>query len=349
MKRNVTLFFLVCAAVTVLSSCATSIPVVVTRPAELDLHGAKTVAVLPFQISNSRNYDSTGNTVIDVLNAIDYLMHDDDRNEVDSANYLTSELTSRLAGSPYLTLVDSNVVKAALENGKKAPVDAYLTGKIINFEYGTDSTERKEKVEPKEKPKDDDQDYIGEKRKNEERERYVTYFKRWVRATVVYEVVDAKTNAVIGYRTKEISDTSAEQRDPVFLTSPFDLIDDNLSALVSQIVKDVQPYEETKYLSLLKDKDPELKTANQLAKEGLLDQSEQKFYALYKAEDDFVAGYNAAKLLQAQGKLTEAKALMSELVDKFADKRAMSGLRDIQYEIDQAAKLQSQLSAQQEK
>lgn len=328
MKSRTAIVSLLGAAVVLLASCATSVPVTVTRPAELDLHGAKTVSVLPFQISDDKDLQHTNSSFVNVLLALDYLLRDDDKNEVECANYLSTQLTSKLSESTYLTLVDADVVKTALAKGKKAPVDVYLTGKISNFKYGVDDKDVKEK--------EDDEEF------------YVTYYSRWVRATIVYEVVDSKTNQIIAYREKEINQKSTEQKKYNDVPSVFSTVKNDLNQLTTQIMKEIQPYQETKYLSLLKDKtkNPELKLANSLAKEGMVVESRQKYYAVYKSENNFEAGYNAAKLLQAEGKLEESKKLMTELVNKFGDKRAISGLRDIQYEIDQSAKLQNQLETQ---
>src|SRR5574344_956060 len=138
MKSRTAIVSLLGAAVVLLASCATSVPVTVTRPAELDLHGAKTVSVLPFQISDDKDLQHTNSSFVNVLLALDYLLRDDDKNEVECANYLSTQLTSKLSESTYLTLVDADVVKTALTKGKKAPVDVYLTGKISNFKYGVD-------------------------------------------------------------------------------------------------------------------------------------------------------------------------------------------------------------------
>lgn len=311
------------------TSCATSVPVTVTRPSEIDLNGAKSISVLPFQTSDSKNLEETGNNLIDVINVLAYIFDSSDPEETNSAEYLTDKLEQKLSSSSYLSLVASSTVKSALESKKKPPVDVYLTGKFKNFDYHTDTTVTKET-------------------KNE-KTYYTTHYTKTVSTTVVYQIVNAKTNEVIGYRSVDLSKTSNSYDDKTSLPHAYDLIKDELDRLTTRILREIQPYEETKYLSLLKDKtkNPELKTANELAKNGLIAESEAKYYSVYKSTGDFAAGYNAALLLQAEGKLADAKSLMTELVNTTGDKRAVSGLRDIQYEIDQAARLKSQRDAAQ--
>src|SRR5574344_781472 len=309
------------------TSCATSVPVTVTRPSEFDLNGAKSISVLPFQTSSSKNLEETGNKIVDVINVLSYIFDNSDPEEVNSAEYLTDQLNQRLSNSSYLTLVSSTVVKNALESRRKAPVDVYLTGKFKDFMYRTDTEDVKETKSGK--------------------TYYVTKYKKYVSTTVIYQIINARTNEVIGYRNVDLDETSQSYDSRKELPRAYDLIKGDLDNLTRKILKEIQPYEETKYLSLLKDKtkNPERNTANQLAKNGLGAESEAKYYSVYQSTGDFTAGYNAALLLQAQGKLTEAKSLMTELVNTTGDKRAVSGLRDIQYEIDQATRLKNQRAA----
>jgi len=327
MKKQ-TAFAAAIVAALMLVSCATSVPVSVTRPAELDLNGAKTIAILPFQISTSQYHEESGNTVIDVINAISYLFNKDDPDEISSAECLTNALTQRLSNSSYLTLVDSSTVKRTLQLGRKAPVDVYLTGKITQFESRIDTQKVNEKVN----------------------DVYTTvlHYKRTVNVTVVYQIVDASTSTVIAYRSRNLSESSADDKMKSNLPGAYDVISSRLVGLCDQIMKEIQPYSETKYLSLLKDKtkNPELKTANELAKQGLVVQAEQRYYAVYQSTGDFASGYNAAKLMQAEGKLEGARALMEELVNRTGDKRAITALSDIMYEINQSARLEHQLQEQ---
>jgi hypothetical protein len=191
---------------------------------------------------------------------------------------------------------------------------------------------------------------ISERRTTEERDskKYtVTWYTRTVNATVTYQIVDAKTAQVISYRTQSLEESSGETEYYRNLEKPFDIVRSSLEELTNRIMRELQPYEVIKRISLLSDKtkDPDMKAADKMVKNGLVAQAETKYLSLYKTGHVFTAGYNAARLMQARGKLQEAEQLMTELVETYSDKRAMSALRDIEYEISQAKKLQRQESA----
>ena len=310
----------------VIAGCATSVPVTVTRPAELDLHGAKSISILPFQLSSSHNKENNRSETTAIINFLNFFdaLQSDDPDEISTANYLTSGLMQKLSDSRYIQVVDSSSVQRALENGTPVPTDVYLTGRISRFDSDITSSERTERQNDKECK--------------------ATYYTRIVAAAITYQIVDAKTNRVVAYKTKDLRATSREFRNPRALEKPFDIIRPDLDRLLTQIMKEIQPYSERKYISLISDKtkDPDMKTANKLVKEGFIVQSRERFMSLYKTKGYFEAGYNAGKLLQAEGKLQEAEEMMSELVNKFGNSQAVSGLSDIKYEIDQAEILKGQ-------
>jgi len=310
-------------------SCATTVPVTVTRPARLDLQGAKTIAVLPFQTSRAKTFDSTGSVYIDVINLLVYAGSGDDPNQIDAVQQLTETLTEDLSHSEYLTLIDADTVKQALEAKEKAPVDVYLTGQITHFDYSTMADDRTELVNGKSRP--------------------VRYFYKKVTATISYKIIDSETNRVIGYRTADIGRTAGPERDILMLPSPYNIIRNDLDSVAVQILKDIQPYHTTLSLKMLKSKNKSvgIKAADNLVKKGMIAEAETAYYSIYQSDKDFAAGYNAAKLMQAEGKLEDAKKLMNELVTTTGSKQAVSGLQSIQYEIDQAEKLKQQQAQKQ--
>jgi hypothetical protein len=310
------------------AGCATTVPVTVTRPAELDLRGAKSLSVLPFRLSTAKDEsgnDNKGTTIIiDIGRFFDRLAGDNPE-EVRAANFLTDQLTQKLTDSQYVQLVNSTAVQTALKNGTAVPADVYLTGKFTLFDSHIETIDRTET------------DSDGNKYTQR-------YNKKAVAASITYQIVDTKTNQIIAYKSTDIKRLSDERKDIRQLPKDFDVIRPDLERLSDQIMKELQPYKELVYVSLMSDKtkDPDMKIADQMAKNGLISQSEEKFMSIYTEKNYFVAGYNAAKLLQVQGELYKARDLMQTLVDKFGEKNAMTGLNNINYEIAQAEKLQKQ-------
>ena len=69
------------------AGCATKIPVTTMRPAELDIKGAKTMAILPVQTTDAAEVDYEHGTAI-ILELLDILAGVDSTEEKACANYL---------------------------------------------------------------------------------------------------------------------------------------------------------------------------------------------------------------------------------------------------------------------
>lgn len=323
------LMILVAVAIAVLAvSCATSVSVKVTRPAELDMRGAKSIAVLPFQPSRVKLFRGRGSRKSFLGLFIDFF-NEGNPEENRTIDLLTRELSKTFASSEDLALIDANVVRRALEYNEEPPCDAYLTGQVTDFNYRIHDRDVKKKNE--------DGDVY-----------YETVYYSEAEIDILYQVVDARTEEVIAYKTVSFKNSSSEYERRSECPDAYDLLKYRMIDLAETIAKQVQPYDVYVHLTLLddKEKNPENKVANELADNGLIDESLEKYQAFYDKTGNWVAGYNAALLLQAKGQLYEAKDLMSKVVDATAEKKAISALRSIQYEIDQAERLQSQRDAQ---
>lgn len=323
MNKKIFLILSLCAAV-FLTSCSTTIHAVIQRPAELDLNGAETISVLPFQINDKGNITQNIAVIGDVITFFNTL-DNYSNGSYDVADYLTRSLEQRISGSDYLSLVYSQAVKSAIDNGKRAPCDVYLTGVVSSYKNEIVQTSRSVKEN-------------GETKK-------VPYYYREVSFSLTYQIVDSATNRIIASRTEDILAHSAEEELQEDLPDAMRTIKPKLDEAVQKIMKQIQPYSETKYIALLKDKtkDPDMKTADKYAKNGLLTSARDLYLRLYQTRGYFEAGYNAAIILEAQGNYREAYEEMQDLVFKYNDRRAVSALNDIQYEIDSQDMLKKQL------
>jgi len=302
-------------ATLVLTSCASTISTTVQRPAVLNLHGANSISVLPFQTSA---YGDDG--AISILGFFRAIFDDDYDDKRRICNQITNELTSSLLDTGFMDVVGAKRVQTALENGSKIPCDVYLTGYISDY---------KESLEKD--WSDDDECW---------------YYKKNLKLRIVYEVIDTKSNYVIQRKSRSYDKTSSKERNSRNLPSSFSMVESDLNYLVRQIMKELQPYEETKYLKLIDDKDKseEMKAAKQLAKDGNLEKSLSSYKKIYNSTGLFEAGYNAGIILEAQGKLNDAEDLMQQLYETTGERKALTALNDIQEEKASAKKLFDQLS-----
>ena len=148
MKTFKTSLILLCGALLFLSSCATTVNVRLTRPAQLDLNGAKTIAVLPFKpCSYYREYNteaSIGRKI--VVNSFYQIFEIKDPNEQMTIDSLHNQIERGLLNSPYIQLVSSDSVERALKKGTLNPADVYLTGEVYYFEIRDKRSEERRQV-----------------------------------------------------------------------------------------------------------------------------------------------------------------------------------------------------------
>ena len=131
------------------------------------------------------------------------------------------------------------------------------------------------------------------------------------------------------------------------MPSAYEIIENDLDSLVKQIMKELEPYDEQIELKLMSDKskNPDMELAKKYVENNLIEKALDKYQEVYTETGMFEAGYNAAILYEAYGDLQTAKTIMTRLVDATGDKKAVSALANINYEIQQEEKLHQQTEA----
>ena len=131
------------------------------------------------------------------------------------------------------------------------------------------------------------------------------------------------------------------------LPSPFEMARYKLQSKAENLINGFTPHEMTRYLSLLDGPKNhlEMERANELAKNDLLEQSYKKYMQIYRQENLFEAGYNAAVILESMTRFDEALDLAEELALKFNEKKAYRLVNDIKNEIAQERKYLDQIDA----
>ncbi|MCR4734843.1 MAG: PDDEXK-like family protein [Treponema sp.] len=324
MKKNVFFIFTV-ILVLFLTGCASSVKVDVTRPAELDLGGAKSVSVLEFKPSatwSGSNVYRRGQkvSILDFFFGYWDTVSDDEEYCIYE---LKNSLEKKILESGYLTLISSNIVEKELNRGSKVSADVYLVGQITNFDV-------KDKEETTRHTDDDDNVY------------YTTEYIREVKMEFYCEIIDSASNTIRGYKNFSYSNSSFREDKRSRLPSASSLMANSISYAVGDLMKALEPYTETKVLKLLSHKSEAMKNADKMVKNGLLSEGGRNFLKIYNSENLYEAGYNAAIILEALGKYNSAEELMEEVAKKFGEKKAYNALKDIRNEKKLYEKLQEQ-------
>lgn len=237
------------------------------------------------------------------------------------AKYISYSIQNELIESGFFSVIDSKSVYSALKNNQPVPCDVYIKGEVFTYF-------------------DDIRTSVVEDAENKQIE-----FVRHVSFLVSYSVINGKTQEIIGADQERFSFTSSKEAEIRDLPSALSLAQWELDFFVSNFLKKLEPYTETRKVFLLKDKTKNLdmEQASEFVKEGMLSNALEKYLKVYNELGLFEAGYNAARIMEAQGNYIEAEKLMLEIYNKTGEKKAKTAIKEIQREIIDAQILKEQL------
>ncbi len=316
-----------CAAL-IFTGCQTEVETKIERPAVLDVKNSTTVAVMPFKGSaEMAKLLDDGTYNVNLYRNIDGLTSNplkvDDEQRVMAA--ITDALINDFEKTGRFTVVPSRQVTQAEAAGKKAPADLVITGGLTYFGTALQKEQRQT---------------TDKKGGNV---RHTTYYWRDITVSVVYSVLETKTNTLLDNREAKYTVSSEPTPERSFVPEAADMAISKVKELSKSIVKDFLPYTEDVALTLLFHKDTTMKTASTNAQLGKIDLAIEQFQRIYENKGYFEAGYNKAVLLQANGELEEAYALMKEVYARFNDDKAKRALAVLEQEISSKDKLKTQV------
>ena len=310
-----------------LTGCQTEVETKIERPAALDVKNSTTVAVMPFKGSaEMAKLLDDGTYNVNLYRNIDSLTSNplkvDDEQRVMTA--ITEALINDFEKTGRFTIVPSRNVMQAEAAGKKAPADLVITGGLTYFGTALQSEQRQT---------------TDKKGGNARR---TTYYWRDITLAVAYSVLETKTNTLLENREAKYTLSSEPTPERSFVPEAADMAISKVKELSKSIVKDFLPYTEDVALTLLFHKDTTMKTASTNAQLGKIDLAIEQFQRIYDNKGYFEAGYNKAVLLQAQGELDKAYALMQEVYRRFNNDKAKRALTVLEREISSKDKLNTQ-------
>lgn len=316
-----------CAAL-IFTGCQTEVETKIERPAVLDVKNSTTVAVMPFKGSaEMAKLLDDGSYNVNLYRNIDGLTSNplkvDDEQRVMAA--ITDALINDFEKTGRFTVVPSRQVTQAEAAGKKEPADLVITGGLTYFGTALQKEQRQT---------------TDKKGGNV---RHTTYYWRDITVSVVYSVLETKTNTLLDNREAKYTLSSEPTPERSFVPEAADMAISKVKELSKSIVKDFLPYTEDVALTLLFHKDTTMKTASTNAQLGKIDLAIEQFQRIYENKGYFEAGYNKAVLLQANGELEEAYALMKEVYARFNNDKAKKALTVLEREISSKDKLKTQV------
>ncbi len=320
-----------------LSSCATTVNFRVSRPAQLDINGAGTIAVLPFKpygYTQSHSNESLGMQIL--INTFYQVFDIQDPQEKNVINNLRNQIITSLVDSPYIQLVSSDSVELALKSGAKNPADVYITGEVIYFDVNDEKHDKRKLVKESVNGKPAVYEII----------------RTWTREVTFnfrYSIVSSDNKVLYVYTFEKSKKTASDYSSKSSLPSAYSLLEDDIKNIARTIMRQIQPYSVSKSITLLelktKDKDlkARMKAADKLASNRFFNDAFEAYTQIYNDTYIVEAGYNAAIMQEALGNLSEAEKLMKEIYDRYPETRVLRALSDIRNEIDMANRLKKQI------
>lgn len=316
MKRIITIL-----TALLITGCATSVPINVTKPAEVNMAGARTIAVMDVNYSESGVID-LGRLFSQPLTTIFFGDSEKERINNDVIKYTTSSLTMSLLNTGYFTIVSSKELSQYFNDtgdvnpvsiGVKSGADAIIVGDITRMDYEDRTYFQKVSI------------YNNTEEEYEERD--IEYIDREVEFSLSYRVIDTGTGAILASRSfTEQRKDSQPIHDKYYLKSQVSLFQECVDDIMIDIARQLAPYVVTEYRYLLKDesKSDELKRAVKFVEGGLYQEAYEIYINNWNSSLNPSAGYNAAIMHEALGRIEEAADLMKEVAVKTGNKESMN-------------------------
>jgi hypothetical protein len=304
--------------------CSTSIPVTVTKPAEINMSGNRVIAVLDFRYPVKDRSISGKDLLQWAISKLTGLNMPKEPNvEQRVAEYTTEQVILTLLNTGYFQLVSPQEVARAMRGGISASTTAVDIGKAVNAQaivngelYLLEATDRQWTRDQT----------VTDEESGEEKTEIVPMITRTVEVGMSYQVVNTAMGNVVASRSFE-SQTSTDRelenrRDlPDVEDMYMDLIDDFLPKMAKQLA----PYQVREHRTLMRDKskDPRMEQADDLVKGRIYDSALEIFLDVWQQNGNVAAGFNAAILYEVIGQLNMAVSQMKSVVDRTADKKAI--------------------------
>lgn len=307
MKKSILTISILVVAMAIMS-CATSIPIKMMKPSEINMVGIKKIAVLPFGFAGEAKSADPLQAAFNRYYS-NYSYRSNLEQQVSAL--LTDGVNNALMNSNAFSIISSSEVGRKVRAGENpsSVVDGYIIGEIsfltMNYKDRYENVKGSDGVVRS--------TYVVEKT-----------------ASIVYtvKVYRAADGVLMGMtnQAKETKSTAYGDKAYSSVSSDYEMAKILVNDTISYVAKAIAPYEVTEYRTLLADdtKNANMKEADELVKKGKYADALVMFKKVYAETEMFAAGYNTALLIEINGDLKGAIVAMEALFEKSNDSRASS-------------------------
>jgi len=322
-----------------LLSCATSVRVTVTKPAEINMAGNRVVAVLDFRYPDDRGWSGAElfRWAISRLTGVELYREKSVEQRV--AQYATTQVMATLLDTGYFQLVGPAEVAAALRGridantspsdvGAAVRAQAIVQGELFRLESAEERWVR--------------EDTRTDPATGAEIKESVPMVNRRVDVGLSYQVINTRSGLVVAARSFEGSDeVDAEASHRHRLPPVEDLYKSVIDTFLPAMARQLAPYQVAERRSLMRDRsrDPRVAHGEQLVRAGLHEEALAVFLEAWAASGRLAAGYDAAILYEITGRLPEALAQMGEVLQATGDRKAARAYQRLREAVDERQRL----------
>lgn len=348
--------FLILFSTIAFMGCATAIKIEVTKPAEINMSGARTIAVLNVHYSDKGSLD-----LGEIFNKplVSALFGDSEKEQViqDVISYTTSAMTISLLDTGYFTIVSGKELSEyfsqgqeinALSIGAESGAEAIIVPEFTQLRYDEDFITKTESVWDAEQD-----DYVNIE---------VPYGRRTAEFIFFYRVIDTETGEIIA--SKRFWQTKTDEQKVEYIAqitlmgmgkkaeylgeikSFNTLFRDGVDEVLSEVVKQLAPYTviESRYLQKDETDSSEMERADTLVKGAMYEEAYEIFITEWEQYNNPAGGFNAAIMLEALGNADAAANLMKEVASKSGNSDAMKEYQRLLEVLEEQKELEAQMN-----
>ncbi|MBN1412298.1 MAG: hypothetical protein JW969_15740 [Spirochaetales bacterium] len=346
MKKKWQVNLLLIIVIILVAGCSTSVRMVVMRPAEVNMAGAKRIAIMDFgyppEQGKTLSYKELWNLLILQSMGVNPSKKQSIQERI--AKYATDKVITVLKQTDYFDVISPiSVSQAIQDSGMSAPnpieigqmvdAQAIIVGDITRCDVDIETSSKKfTKKDP-----DTEEEYVE----------FVDYVKRTLSIQLTYRAVNTTTGEIMATKTfKDSNVKEIEQDKKKNLPDQEEVLQEMVNKMMPKIARQIAPYKIVVYRTLMSDetKNPDMEKADEFVKNNIFDNALKIYLDVWKTTQNPAAGVNASIMYEALGDLDGAIQMAKEVVDATANPTAMREYNRLQKE----KKLQEEVSEQME-
>lgn len=311
-----------------LGGCATSVPMQITKPAEVSLAGARKIAVMdvgfPQAGSDRLSFADLFKLALARAYGLYGLLPDSPAQRV--ASYATDRLVTVLLNTDYFEIVSPRDLGRALRGTDSQSMSAVRLGSVAGAQAilvaHFDTFDSRTRVETRLVEETDAR--TGQKVRRQKQ-----YLVRETALGFTYRVVDTRDGRVMASKRHTADRREERELGKGDLPTEESVYRQLVDEILPKVARQIAPYRVTEYRRLMKDErnDARLERADELVKNRLYDKALDLFLAVWNERRNPAAGFNAAIMYEALGDLDSAVATMSAVADVSSERRVANEYR----------------------